>query len=272
MKETLNWLNGKPLNEADPSWGVNRALFYGESVFTTVFLKEAKALFLNDHLKRLVKQVKNFYFPKTQDFDDIKLQKAITEDIQRINFAHFNQARLRITLFFNDANFILNDLNRLITISPITKAIDEIHAKSYCINELETRRFKLGNYASMFFLKRKLSDPWNDLCLTSSQNKVLELVSSNIFFVDNKDVYFPEYQKDFLEGIVFKHMKLALRNKFNIKNSTITLNDLSNFDSCMATNSIQSIVPVKKIDQYDFKNSCLPEIQKLWSDYVQEVN
>lgn len=269
MKETLNWLNGIPLKEVDPTWGVNRAFFYGESIFTSTLIKNNKILFLDDHLKRLSTQVSEFFY-NTKANDHSIIQELLKKDLTIIDQENIDIARLRMTLFFDDEDFELSKMNRLITLMKIVPARESIKAKTHRITDTTTRQFKLGAYASQFYLKRNLQDDFNDVCLINSNNEVLELITSNIFFVNDGSAYFPKFNNEFLDGITFNHVKKALSKKYEIITKSIRVDQLNHFESAYACNAIKAIIPIQKIDQFNFKNSCLCEIQKLWSEYVIE--
>lgn len=268
MMDSHHFLNGKPLVEAKPCWGVNRAFFFGESIFSTMKVVKEKVLFKEDHLKRLCEQYFAFYHPKKQGLSYEDLRQVLEEDLGKLRLG--DEQKLRLTLFHDQEDFSFEKIQRLVSLEPIKQKKQDLRLKTYFIETKEFRALKVGNYSTLFFERRKLGSEWNDLCLKTEEEEILETVTSNIFFCDRDKIIFPHYRKQFLKGITQEHLKLALAGAFDVVSQKVLTKDLSQMTGAFLCNSLHHIIPVKQIDKIHFNNSCFDQISAIWSEYVQK--
>lgn len=268
MKDYSLWLNREPLSELSPAWGLNRGFLYGESVFSTLKVEQGSIQFLDDHLNRLIAHLKFLY-----KFSNVKelavLKKLIKEDIDEIVIPKEN-LKLRITLFFKNEEILLKNLNRLLVLTPYEAKRKTLIAKSHTIFPSELDTLKIGNYSSIFYYKRLLTAPFNELCLIDHEGNILECSISNIFFIKGHQCIAPLNENNFLKGITWTHLAKALSSDYKVTEQRININDIDSFDSAFACNSLNPIQPLGKIDNQVFDNSCFEQLEKLWSDYVRK--
>lgn len=99
-----------------------------------------------------------------------------------------------------------------------------------------------------------IKNNYHDSLLLNSNNELTELSSSNIFL--GKENYFvtPNLDSGCLSGVMRKNVIKLLKNKkIEIIETSISLNDLENYDICFASN-VYGLYEIERIENYTFNN------------------
>ncbi|MFI5141565.1 MAG: aminotransferase class IV, partial [Bacteroidia bacterium] len=121
LKDTFCNYNGHLISIYEPVVSfANRAFRYGDSLFETIRVVNNKALFLQDHLRRIKvgMTVLRMNIPPT--FSSENIAKLIAELIAKNNLQ--NDARARLTIFRNEGGFYTpnsNDISFLIEVEDL---------------------------------------------------------------------------------------------------------------------------------------------------------
>src|ERR1700741_233736 len=93
----------------------NRAFRYGDALFETIRIINGKAMFLNDHLRRIKLSMTILRMNVPGDFNTDNVSRLIYELIKQNNIE--NDVRVRLTIFRNEGGFYtpkVNDVSFLI--------------------------------------------------------------------------------------------------------------------------------------------------------------
>jgi branched-chain amino acid aminotransferase len=107
--------------------------------------------------------------------------------------------------------------------------------------------------------------------LVNEQNELTEGSRSNLFFINNKDVYTPP-GGDVLLGITRqKIISTCKKNNINIIEVPIKSDEISSFDGAFICGTSPKVLPICSIDDYNFsvKNDVLRNIMRLYNNEIQ---
>ena len=94
-----------------------------------------------------------------------------------------------------------------------------------------------------------------EVILVNGQGLVTEGSRSNIFFVKNGGLFTPDLEL-VLPGITqSKIFEVALSNKITVSKTQIKLEDVANFDSAFICSTSNQVLPLNKLDYYNFKTN-----------------
>ena len=242
----------------------NRAFLYGDAVFETVKIIDAKILFLEDHYFRLMASMRVLRMEIPMNFTMEYFEEQI------LTLANNNQlglsARARITVFRNDGGYYLplnNTISFLIHASALENTLYSISPKEYevdlykdfyvskqLLSSLKTTS-KIINVTGSIYAKENGLD--NCILLNDSKN-VVEALQGNIFMLIGNSLITPPVSEGCLNGIMRKQI-LALAKKvenIEVVEAVISPFDLQKADELFITNVIKGIQPITKYRKKEF--------------------
>src|SRR5690606_11561582 len=112
-----------------------------------------------------------------------------------------------------------------------------------------TYRLKSHHFFNNVAAKREIgSDPSKEGIFLTEKACLAEGVTSNIFWVKNGVLYTPALETGILNGITRQFvMKLAQQSEMLVEEGFYKIDELEGSDEILLTNSVQEIVPVKKL-------------------------
>jgi len=227
---------------------------YGFGVYETIRVNNKKALFLDDHIERLIKSAEIIKLEHTLTADNIK--KYIEDTINHTDELTYNMKMLLIGATKpEDVNFYIFCSSPLFPdkklykdgISTITSQYERIYPQSKTLNMLQS-------YLSYRDAKNNGS---YDAILINRDGNITEGTRTNFFAIKGNTLYSP-LEKDILLGVTRKHViEVARNNGFIVEERNIPLNSLSQYDGAFLTSTSTKIVPIKKIDNFEYEK--IPE-------------
>ena len=225
---------------------------WGEhGIFTTmwIFGKPAKILFFDNHIKNLIKSLKDYGIIKRSLKKDIL--KLINKNLSKNK--KYNHL-LRIAL---NKKFISISLRKRLT--------PKLNFNLKLINlKREKPEYKNLKYKKILSYLLKMDNSKSDIALISNK-KVLETGTSNLFFIKNQNVFIPK--KSYYKGITFKFFKSKIRK---ITKKNILLKDLKKYDEIILIGSGKGVASVKTIKEINWKRKNLNKF-KIFSKYYLSV-
>lgn len=228
---------------------------YGLGAFETIAVYKNKALFLKEHLQRL-----------NDTLEFLSIQRIITEkDIQSYISKDI--------LDYHALKVIASEKNVLFT----TKSIPytEAHySKGFNIRYSDIRRnetspfvyHKTLNYGECILEKRKaLSMNIDEMVFLNSQGMICEGTSCNIFFVKEGKILTPNISCGILPGILRDYICKI----YDVAEIEIKPSQVSEFEECFVTNSLMGIMPVRKLEEIEFKKNDLTK--KIADEYFRKL-
>jgi branched-chain amino acid aminotransferase len=254
----------------------NRAFLFGDAVFETVKIVNAKILFLEDHYFRLMSSMRVIRMEIPMNFTMEYFEEQILALATAKNAAL--SARARITVYRNDGGYYLpqnNTVSFLINVESIDTTLYSINQGEYVVDlytdfyvakqllsTIKTTN-KIINVTASIFAKENGLD--NCLLLNDGKN-VIEALQGNIFMMKGNTLITPPVSEGCLNGVMRRQV-LALARKIEnleVVEEVISPFELQKSDELFITNVIKGIQPITKYRKKEFTtNLATILVQKL---------
>ncbi len=210
---------------------------YGMGFFTTMKYSGDEFHFLKDHLERLNRSAA--YFQLQIKKCDIQ---EVLKNLMEVN--RLQESRIKIMVYLDTDD----QMKYLIIPQKLTirKNAPDLLAKQTNRGDSPLYRFKSMNYFENIYNKRLLdTSAFDDYLFYDSAGHLLELTTSNIHFIKDGKIYTPDQRLPILPGIVRK--ALIKNQQITVIEDFINIEDVSGFDCCFITNSVNGVTPVSSI-------------------------
>jgi branched-chain amino acid aminotransferase len=254
----------------------NRAFLFGDAVFETVKIVNAKILFLEDHYFRLMSSMRVIRMEIPMNFTMEYFEEQILALATAKNAAL--SARARITVYRNDGGYYLpqnNTVSFLINVESIDNTLYSINQGEYVVDlytdfyvarqllsTIKTTNKIINVTASIFANENGLD---NCLLLNDSKN-VIEALQGNIFMLKGNALITPPVSEGCLNGVMRRQVLTLARKIENLEvvEEVISPFDLQKSDELFITNVIKGIQPITKYRKKEFTtNLATILVQKL---------
>lgn len=258
-------LNGKIIDENEPLFTAkNRSFRYGDGLFESFRAFGQETPFFKSHFDRLLSGMKQLGLEVPVTFS----QKFLLNEIQhllRVN-KFFKSAVIRFTVFRNDGGKYFPETN---TVSYLIETIS-LNESGYMLNNkgltigifsdfpkvaTPFSSFKSANAQIYIAAALKAQEAgWDDAILINPKSEILEVTSSNIFFVRDNFLFTPPLDSGIVKGIMRqKVIEVALENNFVVYDEAIIReNEIGSFDEIFLTNSVKGIQWVSAYKNFRF--------------------
>ncbi|MEO0037599.1 MAG: hypothetical protein RIQ59_810 [Bacteroidota bacterium] len=255
----------------------NRAFLYGDGVFETLKVVNAKVLFLEDHYFRLMASMRIVRMQIPNNFTLEYFEEQVISTATACNCT--DAARVRFTVYRNDGGYYLpqtREVSYVIQATALTSALysfsDAVYEvdlyKDFFISKqllstIKTTNKMISITGSIFAQENELQ---NCLLLNNEKN-VVEALNGNLFMLMGNKLITPPIDEGCLNGITRKKI-LELANKMEgieVVQEPISPFDLQKADELFITNIIIGIQP---ITQYRKKGYTT----KLAAQLLQQLN
>lgn len=224
---------------------MERAFMYGDLIFETIKVVNAKPVLVSYHYNRLINSasVLNFKLPADFNFETFckQLQQAITDAGGENNFK--NQYRLRYTIYRKSAGFYLPHNHEtdyhidVFLLEPSIK-IDLIKVGLYRFQKKASgplSNLKSGN--ALIYVMASIwakENGFEDALILNEHNRIIEATSSNLFWIKDNVTYTPPLTEGCVAGV---YRAYVLDNE-PVTERVCTLTDLELADEIFITNAI----------------------------------
>ena len=227
-------------------------LWGDHGVFTTMWIygSPPKILFFKEHIKNLLKSLKQYKIYK----------KSIHKDI-------YHLIKININTKKNYNHLLRVALNKKIISISLRKRIKpklDFNLKLVKLKR-EKPEFKNLKYKQILKHLSKMDNSKFDIGLCSA-NKIFETGTSNILFIKKNKIYSPV--TNCYKGITYKFFKSKV-NK--IINKNIMINTLSEFNEIILIGSGKGVASVKTINHVRWKRKSLKIYNLLTGYYLQAL-
>jgi len=252
------------------SYLLNRALNYGDGLFETILVIDAKIPLWPWHYQRLregLKQLK-ITLPKEQELLD-KIRSLLPEsgryivklivfrdDDKRGYASASHKYQYFISVNKKQKSFLSSELG----ISPVRLSKQKLLAGLKHLNRLE-------QVLAAQELKRSNC---HDAIMMTQKKHVIETINKNIILFKDNKIYTPKLKNCGVYGVALRWLSAQ---GFEIKSKKIEFKQLAKYHGMMVCNSITGFNSVTKIAQkihYPHKNSLAGKISTLWNKRINE--
>ncbi len=256
----------------------HRAFRYGDSFFESVRIKNGKALFVEEHCKRLDKTLAALKMQKPGYFTSDYFAVAVEQLANANGIAHGGRARLTFyrdgSGFYqsenNAASWILEaeaipDTEYVLNEEGISVGIfREIKKPFNKLSELKSGNALLYVLASEFTKEQKL----DDCLLLNDAGRLAEASNANVFVVKDDVIYTPLLSEACLDGVMRMVMLSVAKNAgIELKEVTIEENFLNDADELWLTSASRGIRWVKNCEAKTFGNKRAQEFVTLLNSF-----
>lgn len=245
-------------------------IFTGDGVFSTLMVKEGKVEFFSLHKMRLENHCKelNILCPLIDPQSIAELieknnAKNGTWKLKLIVFPKVEYLKNLTSLRQGDLYAILFPLEEMkkLFLTLCTYPEDVIYPFS---------KIKTVAYLHRHFLKGYAYKKGFDDVLVLYKEVILESSFANVFWIENKTLFFPNHSLPYLFGITLSKIIEAAKNiGFSIKEKEAKLADLTNSTLIFLSNSLIGFCPVKRIDDREFSIDSI--LQKKLQESFDEI-
>lgn len=237
---------------------------FGLGTFETIYVYKGKIIFLDEHLERLNSAIKKINLPV--DF----VKKEEVEKFVKENFSkEVDNEAFKILVSEKNKIFLKRDCNYN----------EETYKKGFNLNIAEAYRNEKSVFTyckslncgdSILEKRRSKNLGFDEPLFLNSKKQITEGATSNIFFVKENKIYTPPLTCGLLNGTLRRYIISKFKNKYEIIEKEIYLEDLKDFDEVFITNSLFGVMPVNKIEidkteNYSFKKREIANI--IFEDY-----
>ena len=226
-------------------------LWGDHGIFTTmwIFGKPLKILFLENHIKNLIKSLQMYGIKKKYLHKNIL--KIINVNLsKKIKYNHL----LRVALN-----------KKIISISLRKRVSPKSNFDLKLVNlKREKPQHKNLKYKKILRHLSKMDNSKSDIGLVYKK-KILETGTSNLLFIKHNKIYTPT--KGYYEGNTFKFFKSKIKNMIK---KDIFIKDLKSYDEILLVGSGKGIASIKTIKQIGWKRKNLKKF-KILSKYYNSI-
>ena len=238
----------KDLQETDfeDLWG-------DHGIFTTmwIFGKPAKILFFENHIKNMIKSLKDYKIKKVSLKQNIL--KIINQNLsKKKNYNHL----LRVAL------------NKSILSIYLKKRIPpKLNFNLKLVNlKRERPQYKNLKYKRILSYLSKMDNSKSDIGLLSN-GKLLETGTSNLLFIKDNKVFTPK--KNYYEGNTYKYFKSKVKR---IIKKDVLVKEIQNYDEILLVGSGKGVASVKSIKQLGWKRKNLNQFRNFSKHYRSAIS
>lgn len=244
----------------------NRSFRYGDGVFERINVANRYPLFFRAHYSRLITGLDTLGLSIPGDFSFMYFFRCLMELIEANNI---NNGSIRLTAFregagtytpLTDTFTWIGETSRRaddLTFYPLNKTglklgIYEDHKKPLSsLSSIKTNNAIIPVLAGKFIGESGL----DEAVVLNTNDAVAEAVSSNIFYFKTDTIYTPAPNEGGLAGVMRTVIKkLAIWNKINFEEQTVSINDLKSADEVFITNVSKGIQWVGELDGSRYGN------------------
>ena len=249
------------------SESINRAFMYGESVFTTMRMRESTLKDWDLHFERLRQGVEFVYGPFLDGSEWVMLLKNRIEE----RLEHEGGDRvIRVTIYLEGARGTLSagriassELKIQISSSLYDPSLFEGKMLKLRTSQAPTRPvwwpafLKSGNYLETILAKKITMKPGDDdLLFLSNKDTVLESSVANIFIVRDNILYTAPTGPNVLDGVMRKKVISMAASYFEGCTETeISFNQLLQAKAIFGCNSVRGLFLVDRVNELELNYS-----------------
>ena len=228
-------------------------LWGDHGIFTTmwIFGKPAKILFFENHIKNMIKSLKDYKIKKVSLKQNIL--KIINQNLsKKKNYNHL----LRVALN-----------KRILSISLRKRIPPKLNFNLKLVNlKRERPQYKNLKYKKILSYLSKIDNSKSDIGLLSN-SKLLETGTSNLLFIKDNKIFTPK--KNYYEGNTYKYFKSKVKK---IIKKDVLIKEIKNYDEILLIGSGKGVASVKTIKQLGWKRKNLNQFRNLSKHYRSAIS
>ncbi len=258
--------NGKIVNAAEALLHPdNRSFRYGEGLFETIRMQNAKMPLWDAHWKRLSETLPALYFSLPIHFTSEQLKAEVLQLAKKNKCT--DAARVRITVFKGEGGIWetpTTSFNYLIQCWPLEKKDFSMNENGLDIGVFEAGRkscdafsnYKTNNYllyalAAQYAKQQK----WNECLVLNQHQRICDATISNVFFISENEVCTPALQEGCVSGVMRSFLlEQFMAANIKVNEGAYEISDLQKADELFFSNAMYGIRWAKLFGNKVFSN------------------
>lgn len=238
-------LNGKVCLEHEASISItDRGFLFGEGFFTTIRVFEGRCELYSQHIERLKRQAEVFRI-SLPAIPDYQIQELI-----KTSGANQGIWRLKIIVTLKEKGEMGT---LLVTLNPYPENLDKPCTLSLFPQPIESpsAHLKTLSYLDHLLVKKYALEKGVDDAITmTNEGFLLETAFSNLLWIDQNVIYYPDFSLPYLKGIFLQN--LIAHIELPHQGIKITLKEFPTQANVYICNSLTHLRPVTSINNHTF--------------------
>lgn len=274
------YLDGQLIDQSEAKISpFDHGYLYGLGVFETIRTYDGIPFLLEEHLNRLNHALKELQIECSLQ---VKEMYAIIQQLSERNQLQDSYVRINISAGIGEVGLQVHAYEKPTMIVfqkplPPLKPLAEKEAIILTIkrNTPETNeRLKSHHFFNNIAAKREIgANPSKEGIFLTKEGKIAEGITSNIFWVNDHQLFTPAIDTGILNGIT-RQMIIRLANQLGltVKEGLYDKEKLYQAEEIFFTNSIQEITPVNKLADRQYPGKKGKKTVQLYELYQQEIH
>ncbi len=228
---------------------LNSALFFGESTFTTMRVIGGEVLYLNYHLDRLNRSL-HYLFEEVSE----QLWEQIQAELELVAKAK-GEGYLRLTFFKapEDVSYFFYH-RHFVTPLHQNPSLTLTRSKGRRGQSIRPTYLKVGDYLDTHQeLKIAADEGFSEIVFLAADETILECASSNIFWVEEDQIYTPALRSGVLEGVMRRAVIAALKHsRWPVNLGDYKVDKLKTASEVWTSNALRGLTPVSSFEQTNY--------------------
>lgn len=266
--------NGSLVDNSEIVLHQNRGFLYGDSVFETIKVLDAKVLFLEDHYFRLTASMRIVRMEIPMNFTMEYFEEQILSLVHRMSDS--SSFRVRFSVFRKSGGFYLpetNDVEFVVVAEPLEAALYSFDNAAYEV-ELFKDFYVTKQLLSTIKSNNRLvqvtgsifahENGYANCLLMNDEKNIVEGLQGNLFMLKGNKLVTPPVSDGCLNGVMRKQV-LAIAKKIEgieVVEESISPFDLQKADELFLTNVIKGIWPITKYRKKEYKTDFTSDLLK----------
>ncbi len=264
-------LNGKIVADDKPVlMASNRSYRYGDGLFETMKVKNAKIELSALHFQRLFSSLKLLNYTIPSLFSMEKLENEIISLCQKNGCDR--SARVRLSVFRGNGGIYDENksLQYIIECWPLSKTLDQLNENGLVIDIYSEARKSVDKFStikSANFLPYSIAAMYakenqlNDCLVLNTNGNIADSTIANLFLVTSEGIKTPGLSEGCINGVMRRYLvEKCIEAGLAISESVISIEDVENAEEVFLTNAIYGIRWVKQFRNSNFRNEKTIEI------------
>ena len=254
----------------------NRAFRYADALFESMYFTNGKIQLIEEHWSRIQNSMSllKMGLPSLPGHNDLE---QATKDLMEVNNIK-GAARIRLQVFRKSGGFYLpihRDCDYLLEAQSLENEDYILNKKGLKVGIAENVKIAVSSFSQIKTTSKlemvlgalEAEDKsWNDAILLNSAHHIAEATGSNVFILNDGQLFTPRIEDGALNGIMRQHIINIARNQnMDCFQTFLTVEDLINADEVFLTNAVRGIQWVEQFGDKVFGN-------KISSQIVKELN
>jgi len=260
-------LNGTIVKDTEANLSVhNRGFAYGDSVFETIRVVNAKIMFWEDHYFRMMASMRIMRMEIPASFSPEFLEQEILNTI-RDNDLLEETARVRFAVYRNQGGYYspsTREISYVMTVERMDNAFYLLNNESYEIELFKDHFVGNGLLSTIKSNNRAVNvlgsifakeNDYHNCLLLNEKKSVVEALNGNIFLVSGSKIKTPPLTDGVLNGIIRKQLLeiIGKTDAYQLEEASISPFELQKADELFITNIAVGIQPVSKYRKKEYE-------------------